>query len=57
MTRRQIDASREVRLWIGQVIIPALTAGGLLMSNPDIRRYVNDKASDIKAKFKKDKES
>ena len=26
MTYKQIEASRELRLWIGQVIVPAVTS-------------------------------
>ena len=25
MTRKQLDQTREVRLWIGQIIVPAVT--------------------------------
>ena len=29
MTYKQIEASRELRLWIGQVIVPAVTMARL----------------------------
>jgi hypothetical protein len=52
MTYKQIEASREVRLWIGQVVVPAVTAGALLMSNPDIRQAVTTKTNQIKESIK-----
>lgn len=50
MTYKQIEASRELRLWIGQVIVP--TAGVLLAlaANPNVRELVEDKFEEIKAK-------
>ena len=58
MTYRQIEASREARLWIAQVIIPVVTAAGVAMSIPEVRQKVAEKANNIKTsiknKFKKD---
>lgn len=48
MTRRQIDASREARLWITQVVIPMF---GIAMMIPEAREAVVAKAKDIKNKF------
>ena len=49
MTYRQIEQSRETRLWLSQVIIPA--------ANPNARNYVAEKADKakraIKNKFKR----
>lgn len=42
MTRKQIDAMRERRLWLGQVIMPAITAGIAIASNDTTRGYVAD---------------
>lgn len=52
MTYRQIEASREVRLWISQVIIPTVTTVGALMMVPEVRTYVVDKATELKSKVK-----
>lgn len=52
MTYKQIEASREIRLWIGQVIVPAITMGTIAMSNPNVRNYVSGKCEEIKQKFK-----
>jgi hypothetical protein len=54
MTYKQIEASREARLWITQVLIPAI---GVVMMIPESRKAVVEKAKDvrdrIKYKFKK----
>lgn len=39
MTRRQLDQSREVRLWIGQILIPA---AGIMLAFPEVREKVKD---------------
>ena len=52
MTRRQIDASRERRLWISQVIVPTLTTIGTLMLIPEVRETVKLKATEIRDKIK-----
>lgn len=54
MTYKQIEASREARLWIGQVILPIVTA---VMLVPEAREAVIDKVKaakkNIENKFKK----
>ena len=58
MTYKQIEASREARLWITQVIIPAgaIIVGALHV--PEVRQAAFTQASNmkqsIKRKFKKD---
>lgn len=42
MTRKQIDAMRERRLWLGQVILPTITAVITVASNDTARGYVAD---------------
>lgn len=58
MTRKQIEQAREVRLWIGQVVVPAVTAVGIAMSIPEVRGAVKAKATEVKcrieSKLKKD---
>lgn len=51
MTRRQIDASRERRLWISQVIIPSLTLVATAMTIPEVRETVKAKANEIRFKI------
>lgn len=51
MTRRQIDSSRERRLWLGQVVIPTLTLIITAMSIPEVRETTKVKAKEIKRKI------
>lgn len=58
MTYKQIETSREMRLWISQVIVPAVTTvGAILYMNPELRHKLADKAKELKCnietKFKK----
>lgn len=59
MKRRNIDAMREVRLWIGQIIIPAVTVVGSVMAIPEVRQAVVMKANQwkesVEKKIKKEK--
>ena len=57
MTRRQIDQSREIRLWIGQILIPA---AGIALAFPGVREkakekilYTRDKVKDLEGRMKK----
>ena len=52
MTYKQIEASREARLWIGQVIIPVATAATIVFANPDTRQFASDKMNELKANIK-----
>ena len=53
MTRKQIDASRELRLWIGQVIVPAVgVTAGVLAMHPEIREMAKQKYTDLKKSVK-----
>jgi hypothetical protein len=55
MSYRQIETSREIRLWIGQVFVPAVAVGIAVMSNPNTRNWVIEKkermVSAVKSKF------
>lgn len=53
MTYKQIEASREIRLWIGQVIVPAITGSIILMQIPGVRESVSNVKDRIKYKFRK----
>ena len=53
MTYKQIEASREMRLWIGQVIVPAAVADVAIASNPQTRNYVSKKYNNVKSRIKK----
>ena len=53
MTYKQIEASREMRLWIGQVIVPAAVAAIAIASNPNTRDYISKKYNNVKSRIKK----
>ncbi len=44
MKRKNIDAMREVRLWIGQIVVPAVTLAASTMAIPEVRKAVATKA-------------
>lgn len=50
MKRKTIDTLREVRLWGGQVIIPAVTLGAVILSNEETREKAKAKVGEVKAK-------
>ena len=61
MKRKHIDAARETRLWIGQVIVPVTTLAVTtveLCRTPELRQAIADKyvkaTKAIKSKFKKE---
>lgn len=45
MTYKQIEASRELRLWIGQVIVPAVSVTAVVLANPDVRNAATGEVS------------
>lgn len=47
MTYKQIETSREIRLWIGQVIVPSVTVIGTMMAVPEVRQAVVTKVSNV----------
>lgn len=59
MKRKNIDTMREVRLWIGQIIVPAVTVVGSALAIPEVRQAVATKANQwkesVENKIKKNK--
>lgn len=57
MTRKQIDAARERRLWLTQVALPLATLTATAMSIPEVRTNVAEKYNKgkdwLQKKFKK----
>lgn len=53
MTYKQIEASREARLWVSQIIIPAVVGGVLLMSNEKVRDRAVGLKNKVVSKFTK----
>lgn len=51
MTRRQIDAIRERRLWLSQIVIPTVTLAVTAMTIPEVRDAVKLKACEWKQKI------
>ena len=48
MTRKQIDTSREIRLWTTGIVMPIVTTVVLLAANPDVRDFCKDKFVKVK---------
>lgn len=48
MKYKHIEAAREARLWIGQIVVPLATVGLTLMSIPEVRNNVFDQAAKAK---------
>ncbi len=57
MTRKQLDTMREVRLWIGQLVVPGLLTGASLMAIPEVRNAVSQKAWEIKCSIQEKKKA
>lgn len=53
MKRKTIDAARETRLWLGQIIVPMATAMVTVMSIPEVRDVVALKAKTVKMNIEK----
>ena len=47
-TTQKLDLSREVRLWIRDIVVPAAGVAVAVLSIPEVRNMVNDKVKDIR---------
>ena len=52
MTYKQLEASREARLWIGQILVPAVTLAVSTLAIPEVRQAVAAKAESVKNSIK-----
>lgn len=53
MTHNQkIETMREIRLWIGQIIVPACGVATAALTIPEVREMVAAKADSIKESIK-----
>ena len=52
MSYKNIERSREARLWIGQVIIPTITVVGSALAIPELRDTIAYKAKAVKETIK-----
>lgn len=48
MTWKQLETRRETRLWISQIIMPAVTFAATTLAIPEVRQAVAAKARNIK---------
>lgn len=59
MKRKNVEAMREVRLWIGQIIVPAVITVGSVTAIPEVRQAIAAKANQwkesVEKKIKKEK--
>lgn len=53
MKRKTIDAAREARLWVGQIIVPTATAVAAIFTIPEVRQSAAIKAEEIKYNIQK----
>ena len=54
MTNSQIETSREIRLWIRDIIVPSIGVGAtVLWLHPEIKDNIKSKIDEVKSKFKK----
>lgn len=53
MTYKQIETSREIRLWITQVIVPTIAVTTAVVATvPELREAVTTKFNNVKDKVK-----
>ena len=50
MKYKHIEAAREVRLWIGQIIVPAATVAATIttLTTPEVRQAIAARANSVK---------
>ena len=53
MKRKNIEAAREIRLWIGQIVVPAVTLAATTLAIPEVRQAVAVKANEWKESINK----
>lgn len=53
MTWKQIEASREARLWLGQILVPAVTLAATTLAIPGVKDAIAEKIKNAKEKLKK----
>lgn len=55
MTYKQIEQSREIRLWLTQIIAPVALVTTAVVANPEARQSIGDKFRAIKQRLRKKK--
>lgn len=51
MTYKQIQTSHEIRMWIGQVIIPTVILGVMLATNLNVKTWIGNKVGNVMLKI------
>lgn len=58
MSYKKLQTMHEIRMWIKDIVIPLVTVGIVVASNPQVREAVGGKITNvkkvIKQKFKKE---
>ena len=57
MKYKHIEASREARLWICQIVVPTVTVLTSVLAIPEVRGAIAAKAEQIKYRIKNRKRS
>jgi hypothetical protein len=57
MTNRQIEISREIRLWVAQIVVPVTVGVAMVTTNPKLKSALKAKAikviDKVRAKLEK----
>ena len=53
MTWKQIETSREVRLWVKEIVVPVVGFAASTLLIPEVREAVAAKAGEVKEKINK----
>lgn len=53
MKRKNIDTMREVRLWIGQIIVPGMITLGAVMQIPGVKESAGEAFQAVRNKIKR----
>lgn len=57
MTRKQIDAARERRLWFTQIMVPTASMAVTVLSIPEVRYAVAAKCAQVKTEIEYETEN
>ncbi len=49
----KIEAAKEVRMWITQIIVPGIIVGAVVFTNPSVKNKIYSIKSKLKKAFKK----
>ena len=51
MKRKNVENMREIRLWVGQIIIPTVVTVSTVLAIPEVREALKAKAKQVKKKY------